>query len=246
MPPVFRALLCLAVAAALTLALGVRLRPLSPWAAASLAGVLAAGLGALVRLPRWWWALLAAFPAAALVALRLDLPAWSYGLAAGLLAVTYGSVHRTRVPLFLSRRAVWATVADLLPPPSPDRRLRFVDLGSAFGGLPRFVARRRPDVDALGVEAAPLPALAAAMRQRLFPVGGTVLRRGDLWATPLGDVDLAFAFLSPVPMPELWRKVEREMRSGALFVSCEFPVPDVAPTRIVDDGHRPLYVYRVP
>lgn len=244
MPPVLRALFALLLACGLTLIELTRFHPPSPWLPALAAGVLAAGFGAVFGLQRWWWWLLAAFPVAALGALQLDLPPWLYGVAAGLLAATYGSVHRTRVPLFLSRRAVWDRVSELLPPPAPERRLRFVDLGSAFGGLPRHIARRRPDADCLGVEAAPLPAWLGILRQRLRPVPGATLRRGDLWTTPLHDVDLAFAFLSPVPMPELWRKVQLEMRPGTLFVSCEFPVPTVEPLRVLADGHRPLYVYQ--
>ena len=50
-----------------------------------------------------------------------------------------------------------------------------------------------------------------------------------------------------VPMPELWAKVEAEMRPGSLFISNTFPVPGVTPSRIIEvdcQPPRPLYCYQ--
>jgi hypothetical protein len=40
--------------------------------------------------------------------------------------------------------------------------------------------------------------------------------------------------LSPVPMADLWRKVQAEMQPGSLFVSCAFEVPGRTPDRVID------------
>jgi len=56
-----------------------------------------------------------------------------------------------------------------------------------------------------------------------------------------------YAFLSPVPMPDLWCKVRTEMRPGSLFVSNTFDVPGVAPDRVITlgNGRRALLVWRL-
>lgn len=246
MTPALRALLLEALAVALVGAVLTQVA-LPGWGAALAVGALG-GLGAwITRMDRWWPLLLATLPPAAWVALRLPVPPWAWALAGAALLLVYGGVYRTQVPLFLSRRSVWDAVLALLPPPVPGRRVRLVDLGSGLGGLPRFIAGRRADADCLGVELAPLPAALAALRGVLRPLPNARLARGDLWQVPLGDVDLAFAFLSPVPMPALWEHVSARLPAGATFVSCEFPVPGREADAVLPvEGSRTLFVYRMP
>lgn len=245
MPPAFRALLIEAVAVGSVATVATRFA-LTPVVAALAVGALGAAGALLWRMDRWWPVLLGAFPLAVWAGLTLSLPAWAWGVAALALVLAYGGVHRTQVPLFLSRRPVWDVVLAELPAPQPGARYRFLDLGSGLGGLPRHIGRSRPDVDADGVELAPLPVALGWLRQRLRPLPNVQLRRGDLWQEPVGNVDLAFAFLSPVPMPALWQRLSGELPRGALFISCEFAVPDVVPaaTRIATDG-RKLFLYRL-
>lgn len=244
MPPALRAVL-LGMGATLLVGLVLTRLPLPPWAAVLAIGALA-GCGAwLLGMDPWWPPMLAGFPPAIWLALQLPAAPWAWALAGLLVVLLYGAVYRTQVPLFLSRPAVWKGVLAELPPPQQGRRLRLVDLGSGLGGLPRFIARSRPDVDCSGVELAPLPAVIAWLRQRIAPLPNVRLARGDLWSEPIADADLVFAFLSPVPMAALGRKVAAEMRAGSLFVSCEFPLPDASPTAVRrSEGRRSLYVYR--
>ncbi len=244
MPPAFKALALELVAAGLVAAVATRV-PLTPGIVAVAVGALGASGAALWRLDRWWPALLGLFPLAVYAALTLALPAWAWAAAAGAVLLAYGAVYRTQVPLFLSRRPVWEAVLAELPPPRAGARLRFVDLGSGLGGLPRFIARQRPDVDAVGVELAPLPVAIGWLRQRIAPVANAELRRGDLWREPLKRIDVAFAFLSPVPMPALWQRLRECLPAGATFVSCEFEVPGIEPAEIRPAGTRRLFVYRL-
>ena len=72
-------------------------------------------------------------------------------------------------------------------------------------------------------------------------------RWDDLWATDLSRFDVVYAFLSPVPMPRLWEKVQKEMPPGSLFISNSFPVPGVTPDRVIEvpcTPARPLYCYQ--
>ncbi|PWB56908.1 MAG: hypothetical protein C3F18_04775, partial [Nitrosomonadales bacterium] len=85
------------------------------------------------------------------------------------------------------------------------------------------------------------------LRMRLCPERCEI-RWGSLWHADLQPFDVVYAYLSPVPMADLWRKIQREMRPGTLFISNTFQVPGVEPDEVVqlDDLHQSrLYLYRL-
>lgn len=213
-----------------------------PWPLLALQAVAAAGTAALLRSPWWWLALHLVF-SPALVALHgLGLaPAW-YLAAFVALALVFGNPVRTRVPLFLSHRATIEALAPLLP---PDRLFRFLDVGSGTGRVVVALARAFPQGEFTGVEQAILPYLIARWRGRGLP--NLHLRRADAFALPWTGYDVLYAFLSPVPMPDLWRKACAELPPGALVCSNEFPIPGIEPqARVLPQGTtRPLWLYRV-
>lgn len=230
----------LAQAGALTIAAAVA--PAEPWAFAGAHGAAAAGLAGALRLP-WWWLCMngLAAPAACGLALLALSPAW-YLAAGAALALFYGGTFTTRVPLYPSRPGAVAALARLALPGSI-----VSDLGCGTGTVLAALARLRPDLKLSGVEAAPLPWAVSALRGRL--AGGAFRARwGDFWKHDLAACDLVYAFLSPAPMPELWKKARLEMRPGSLLVSNSFPVPGVRPWKIIGNGGPAgtlLYVWRM-
>lgn len=205
-------------------------------------GVLAALIGVLLRSAIWWLPIHLLFSPAAVFAARLGLsPAW-YFAAFVLLILIYWSSFRTQVPLFLTNRATSSALLALLP---PQAGLTVMDLGCGTGRLLRWLAQQRPDCRFVGIETAPLPFLLARLAARGLP--NCEVERADFWTCPLGEGDVIYAFLSPAPMARLWRKLASEMRPRSMFISNSFPVPDVAPERIVEVDDRrstKLYVYR--
>lgn len=219
-------------------------RPLAPsLPIAAVQGILAAGIGALMRSERWWIAIHLVFSPALVAALRLDLPpAVPLAVLAGLTFV-FWTTFRGEVPLFLSSRATAEALLALLPQRAD---LQVVDLGAGTGGLLRRLALARPDARFTGIEHAPLPYLAA--RLNAHGLGNLVIERSDLWRRPLAGQDVVFTFLSPRVMPRLWQKARAEMRPGTLLVSSSFPVPDIAPERVIEVADRrgtQLYCYRM-
>lgn len=219
-------------------------RPLAPsLSLATLQGALAAGIGVLLKSERWWMAIHLAFSPALVTALRLDLPpAVPLAVLAGLTFV-FWTTFRGEVPLFLSSRAVADALLDLLP---PHPGLRVIDLGAGTGGLLRRLAQARGDAHFTGIEHAPFPWLAARLNAR--GLANLAIRRADLWRQPLDGQDVVYVFLSPRVMPRLWQKARADMRPGSLLVSSSFPVPDVAPERVVEVADRRgtrLYCYRM-
>jgi hypothetical protein len=215
---------------------------ISPWQHALGAGAVAVSLGLAWRLPGWWLPINLLFIPGLLVMQGLGLDSSWYLAAFALLVLVYGGVARSQVPLYLSSRKAWHAVAGLVPP-----RAAVVDLGSGLGGMLAFLSRQRPEGRYVGVETAPLPFLLAWIRAQFGGVRYTI-RWNSLWKVDLGEFDVAYAYLSPVPMAALWRKVQAEMRPGTLFVSNTFEFPGVEACTVLqlDDLHQSkLYLYRL-
>jgi len=214
-----------------------------PWAGVALAiGACALLIASLTGQP-WWWRLIhAVFAPLAWAVARLEIdPGW-FLLAAILLLLVYRGALSGQVPLYLSNRQTAEQLAALLP---EQPGIRCADLGAGIGSVLRPLALARPDADFVGVENAPLPWLGARALALALP--NCQWRWGSLWQLPLQEFDVVYAFLSPVPMAQLWQKVEAEMKPGSLFVSNSFPVPEVEPSCVVEVGDSRgtrLYCYR--
>jgi hypothetical protein len=229
--PAVQALLLQLAAAPLTVAaLFLLLRagtPVSLAGAGLLQGICAAALSGWRRLAPWWLAIQLLFPLALLAGVSLQLPPTLFLGGFLILLLIYWSTFRTQVPYYPSGRRAWDAVAAVLP---PDRPLFVIDIGSGLGGLVLDLARRRPESTVVGIELAPLPWLASALRARLAGSSARFVR-GDYEHLDLGDYDAVFAYLSPAAMDGLWRKASAEMRPGSLLLSYEFNIgakpPDI-------------------
>ncbi len=232
--PVFGAALALAAAAGATIPLPVLL---------ALQGAAAALLGMRFGLAWWWAPIQLLLPAAVAAGLWLAVPAWIY-LAAflGLLLVFWNSAG-DRVPLFLTNPKTWAELARLLP---EKEGFGFIDLGSGLGGTLADLARRRPDGRFTGIETAPIPYVLSKLRICGLP--NASLRRSNIWDEDLSRYDVVYCFLSPAPMPALYRKARAEMPPGTLFISNSFTVAGSPADSLVtvDDRRRTeLHVWRM-
>jgi SAM-dependent methyltransferase len=231
-------------AAALGLA-GAGIIPFSPGAlsAALLQGAIAALLSRLRRLAWWWVPIQFFFPVVLVLVLRLHLPPWIFLALFLVLLPLYWTTFRTQVPFFPSRPATWQAVLRLMP---ANRAVRFIDIGSGFGGLAMHLALARPENSIRGIEVAPLPWVVSAMRARLSRSRAQFLR-GDYSRLDFSNYDMVFAYLSPTAMPSLWRKARAEMSPGSLLLSYEFLVPGVEPDIVVEvaDGGPSLYGWRI-
>lgn len=244
---------------------------------ALLCGVIAAVLSRIAGLAKWWLLIQLLFVPALVLALSLEISPNLFLAAFLILLVVYWSTFRTQVPLYLSSHKVWQALETLLPSPAgggvggeggaaevsanPSERsltlplsrreresgFSFIDLGSGIGGVLTHLAAVRPDGRYFGVEAAPLPFLLSWLRIRLGGFDQCKVQWGSLWSCNLAQYDVVFAYLSPVPMTDLWQKVQREMRPGTLFISNTFAVAEHPPqdTITLDDlHHSTLHIWR--
>lgn len=204
-------------------------------------GLLAASLARMANMPRWWLVIEFLFAPALVGALSLQLSSSWYLAGFVLLALVYWSVFRTRVPLFLTSSRAHAALAELLP---DSKGFSMIDLGSGLGGVLARLSGARADGNYIGVETAPLPFVIS--RLRLARMRNCKVTWGDFWQCDLGRFDVVYAYLSPVPMAQLWQKVKQEMKPGSLFVSNTFTVHGVAPDRTIsldDMSGSVLYVW---
>jgi hypothetical protein len=205
-----------------------------------LCGLLAAMFSYFFGLAQWWVLIQLLFAPTLVLMLEIELPPNLFLGAFLILLVTYWSTFRTQVPLYLSSKKTWQAMERLLPSEKTDSGFTFLDLGSGLGGVLTHFAKIRPDGLYIGVEAAPLPFLWSWLRIRLNGCDNCRVHWGSLWDCDLSQYDVVFAYLSPVPMEKLWHKARTEMRSGTLFISSTFAIPDQSPHKTVqvDDSHR--------
>lgn len=229
--PIFRALLAqllaLAVLAALVMVLARLEWRLPLWGFALAQGLGAALLGHRLGLSRWWLPLNALFAPALLLAQRFDIPAWLPLTGFVVLVLLNWNSARERVPLYLSGRSSRQALRELLA--TRPAGFTFIDLGCGLGSALCPLARVFPQARFIGVETAPLSFFIAWLRS--LPLGNCQVRYRNLWQQPLDDADVVYCFLSPEPMPRLWRKAQAQMKAGSWLLSNSFTVPGVPPSR---------------
>lgn len=221
---------------------GTRGEPL-PWPeTAFVIGGVALLFASLSRQTWWWRVIHVAFAplAWAVAQLAID-PGWFLAFFFVLL-VLYRGALTGQAPLFLSNATTAAALAEL----TADRPgMRLLDLGAGVGSVLLPLARARPDAHFTGIENSPL--VWAIGRLRTAAIGNCEWRWGDLHQAELGSYDVVYAFLSPVPMAELWQKVCAEMKPGSLFISNSFAVPGVEASAVIEVNDRRttcLYCYQ--
>jgi hypothetical protein len=202
----------------------------------------------LLQSDRWWLVIHLIFSAAVIVFRQTGVdPTW-YLVAFLVLLFIFGPSYRSRVPLYLSNQKTINAVSDwLIQQGFAERKdARFLDFGSGTGSMILGLAKRHPEQQFVGVEAAWFPYLLSWLRA--LSQKNVQVSRKSFWDISLADYPVVYAFLSTEPMPRLWEKVKQEMSPGAFLISNSFIVPNVKPQQTLsvnDDRQTSLYVYRI-
>ena len=217
------ALALLAVAGLVALIVnGIGLRP-PLWAAVGLQALLATVLGRRFGLARGWLFFQAGFLPVALGLHWLALPSWAYLAAFLLVLLLNWNSFRHGVPLYLTSVPATLRLEVLLL--SQPAEFAFIDLGCGLAGPLCHLASAYPRARFTGVETAPLTFALAWLRS--LPLRNCRIRYRSLWQTPLAPYDVVYCFLSPLPMPDLWKKAQAELKPGARLISNTFGIPGV-------------------
>ncbi len=172
----------------------------------------------------------------------MHLPSWLYLVAVMILALVFWGTIKGDVPLFLSSSAVANTLIAIV---DQENAQTIADLGAGIGSVVLPLTKHRAaTIDAW--EQAPLPWFICSWRCRNQPT--ITVKRANFWHSDLSHYDLVFAFLSPAVMVALGKKIKQEMKTGTLFISSSFPIPDWEPESIIypeDRRQTMLFCYRI-
>jgi SAM-dependent methyltransferase len=146
----------------------------------------------------------------------------------------YVSTSRVRIAAFM----------DAVP---MDSGQLLLDLGCGDGRVLRKV-RKRYGVQAVGFEMNPLAYLKA--RLACLGIRGVEIRLQNFWKADIKEADIVFCYLFPDVMKALSTKLKKELKPGAVIVSCNFALPDLIPEQVLSPGNSlhndPIYIYRIP
>lgn len=171
-----------------------------------------------------------------------EVPPSFYLGAALLLAVFHLPAWWSQIPYYPTPKEVYDEISILLP---SDRSFVFADIGCGVGKLLKHLSLQHPQGTFIGMEISLLPFLIAKMRNVSRP--NVQISFQSFWRADLSCCDYLYAFLSPAPMAELWAKVEKEGKRGALFISNSFkaPVKELREKEVSPKPGGVLYIYNV-
>ena len=215
-----------------------------PWTEVSLAiGGTALLLACLMKQPWWWWLIHGLFVPNICLFSTFPIPPGGYLLAFLFLFLLYRGALSGQIPLFLSNTRTCASIAQLLL----DRhQIKILDIGAGTGNLVRHLGKNLKNAQISGVENAFIPWLLGFLLTRRLR--NTRWLMNNFWQLSLADYDVVYAFLSPAPMSDLWKKIQSEMHPESLFISNSFPVPGQEASFIieVDDARKTqLFCYDI-
>jgi hypothetical protein len=194
-----------------------------------LQGILAAVFGKLLKLKTWWLIINLLFVPLIILSKNFHIPRWSFLVGfIGLLLINWNSL-KDRVPLYLTGDKTQNLLARILG--KQKLGFSFIDLGSGLAGTLYFLSKQFPESHFYGVETAPLVFLASWFRCLLRK--NCHIKFKSIWKEDLSHYDVVYCFLSPVPMPEIWKKAKSEMKKDSLLISNTFEIPGTKPTETI-------------
>jgi len=122
----------------------------------------------------------------------------------------------------------------------------YYDLGCGDGTVLFALARKNPNVHAVGYDISLLPLLIGKTRKLL---GGkkyrnVSLRFGNLFKANISEADVVFVFLLEKSYPKLLKKFKNEVRDDMTVVVEAWPFKNIAPAReIKSENLLPVYFY---
>ena len=193
----------------------------------------------------WWWNVIAfIFPIFIFLGLYLQISSALSLVIFLFLFFVFGTTLTTRVPYFPSHSSLSERLLEFF---SDKEKLRLLDAGSGLGGLIIDLSKARPDWKLTGVEISSFPWLFSFLRSKILRRQNVKFQLGSYEYLNFEKFDVVFAYLSPVVMSEIWKKVQYEMVPGSIFMSYEFPIDGEPPSfeiQVSEKGEI-LYVWQM-
>lgn len=156
---------------------------------------------------------------------------WLWGLLAA---------FRSDAPYVPIRRAVLQRIMELVSPPAG---ALWIDLGSGDGRV-LIAAVQKFGVKGIGIER--VSALRQLARYKILVrglLGKIRIRKGDFFATNLGNADVVSFYLLPETSAKLIDKLRAELRPGTILVFHRYPIEGLP--LIAEDKAYKIYVAKI-
>jgi len=122
---------------------------------------------------------------------------------------------------------------------------KIFELGAGSAGFLRAVEKKFPAAVLFGIEYSFWPWLTTKLQLALRHSRIEIIK-SDLFKTNLKEADLIYCYLNPKMMQALESKFKAECKPGTQIISHAFPLPDLAPIKVLEDGgHSKIFFYSI-
>ena len=115
----------------------------------------------------------------------------------------------------------------------------FYDLGCGRGALAIRIKRAFPNLCVYGVDTSSIRIILATLRALLLRADVRFLRK-DIFDVNLGNADIVYTYLWYDTMPPLEKKLQKELKKGALVIANTSYFPNWEPIQQIET----LFLYR--
>ncbi|OGF25861.1 hypothetical protein A2331_04705 [Candidatus Falkowbacteria bacterium RIFOXYB2_FULL_34_18] len=151
----------------------------------------------------------------------------------------YNIVFRSYAPFISTKRNVIKKIVESL---NIKEDSIIYELGCGRAGFLRAIGRKYPRAKMFGVEYSFLPFLIAGLQDSLTNNNITILKK-NFFKVDLSRADMIYCYLNLETMKRLEEKFKKECKHGAIVVSCSFPMPTVAPQKVIQEKGESIYFY---
>ncbi|MFH1233509.1 MAG: hypothetical protein V1649_02565 [Patescibacteria group bacterium] len=118
------------------------------------------------------------------------------------------------------------------------------ELGCGHAGFLRAICNKFPEVEAIGVENAPLPYFLARVQIAMSGKKIKIIKK-NLFDVNLSDADLIYCYLNVGMMVKLKEKFSKECKIGTIIISYQFPLDNLNPTKVIQFEKDKIYFYKI-
>ena len=116
------------------------------------------------------------------------------------------------------------------------------ELGCGNAGFLRAARKKFLKAKLTGFEYSFLPYVIAQIQNSLSKSKITIQKK-DIFKVNLSEADVLYCYLNILTMRKLEDKIKAEGKKGLKIISYQFPLPNIKPEEILEDGKDKIYFY---
>ena len=121
---------------------------------------------------------------------------------------------------------------------------KVIELGCGKAGFLRALAKKFPNTKLIGIEYSFLPWIIAKIQSNLGKHNIKIIRE-NIFKTNISQADLIYCYLNIKMMKDLENKFKKECKKGTQIISYLFKLPNLKPSKIIENNHNKIYFYTI-